>query len=769
MGRVIVVDNPLDLSQRSEYQHTGPFVDFLVQHYPNGFGGPHVASLNLKCFAVADYDTPLGDDDVVVLAINPADPGTIVGLGMLFINYIAPALIGMVVSTALNFAVNKLFGPKGSKPNTPSATDSAGASPTYTLGTPTNVARIGQPIPVAYGRNLIVPDLASSPYRFFSTNNEYVALLFCLGMGEYEVHDVLVGDTSVWALAPGVMADLRIWGPWVHGQQFGIMQDTIGWGSGFRENMYTSPEVSDQELIAITSGGAAPEPRTYAGTGTLYNGDSGNQGSFSLDSEAPYNMAGPPAGSDLWMRVTNSGANDGTYQVGLFTQDPTNIAGASAGPKFGQITGGRYWPVDNASASIELSYDSSFSDVTGSYTGPGTKIGPFNVGGHEVLTDIIYCDVTLPALYATDTTTGDLVPMGVGVLFVSESMDENGNVQAQSGQYYHHFEAATRSVIRQTLAWEVPYGRHRVWARRETAKGPATTESSVYWVGLRGNMRNPFLSDTNNLTYEHTTLITVIARASEGLASDALSRFSVDCTRKLELADGSKWVTRNPAAAFRDAFTNPRYGGGRPETELDSATLDTLGSEWNDVKFFDAVFDQPATLWEALGLILQMQHAAPTLLGSVVSIVEDTNVTTGTFALNEDNIKSLTMTYLFSDGEEPDGVEGEYRDPQDNAALYVCWPTAAVNPEAITLWGCRDYNTALAYVKQRWNQLVYRRKLIHLETELEGHVLAIGAPVTVKHPLMGPDPVLCVVQAVTPQEEFSVSVDLHVHQPEVYA
>ena len=70
MGKIIVVDNPLDLSQRAEYQHAGPFIDFLLERYPSGFGGPHVASLNLKCFAVADYDTPMGDDDVVVLAIK---------------------------------------------------------------------------------------------------------------------------------------------------------------------------------------------------------------------------------------------------------------------------------------------------------------------------------------------------------------------------------------------------------------------------------------------------------------------------------------------------------------------------------------------------------------------------------------------------------------------------------------------------------------------------------------------------------------------------
>lgn len=760
MGRIVVLDNPLDPKAAREYSHSGPYIDFLVDRYPEGFPGAHVTAFNLDHLRVEDYDKVVGPDDTVVLGLHPG----IFGLGPIMAAVVT-ALIGAVVSVALNFVINKFFGPKGTKPKDP--VSSSEDSPSYSLNTPTNVARIGQPIPVAYGRNLIVPDLASTPYKFFSNNNEYIALMFCLGMGEYEVHEVLVGDTPVATLAPGVIPDLRVWSPWDHGQMFGYLQDTIGWSSGFRENMYVSPEVSDQELIAVATGATQTEPRTYTGTGTLYNAEGATQGSFVLDTEAPTNMIGPPAGTNLWVRVSNSGSNDGVYQVVSFWPDPGVVA-QTLGPKYGQIQGGVYWEVPNATATIELSYDSSFSDID-SYTGPGTKIGPFNVGGREVLTDIIYCDVTLPALYSTDTTDGSLLPYGVGILFRSELLDENDNVISQSGEIYHHFEAATRSPIKQTLAWAVPYGRHRVWGRRETFKGTTITESSVYWVGLRGNSGNPFLTATNNLTYEHTTLITVIAKASEGLASDALSRFSVDCTRKLELADGSKWVTRNPAAAFRDAFTNTRYGGGRPEAELDSATLDALGAEWDQVKFFDAVFDQPSTLWEVLGLILQMQHAAPTMIGSVVSIVEDVNHSVGTFALTEDTITNLSMTYLFSDGDEPDGVEGEYRDPRDNAALYVCWPTAAVNPEAVTLWGCRDYNTALAYVQQRWNQLVYRRRLIHLETELEGHVLVVGQPVTVRHPLLGDDPVLCVVNAVSPKEEFSVSVDLHIHQPEVYA
>jgi hypothetical protein len=129
----------------------------------------------------------------------------------------------------------------------------------------------------------------------------------------------------------------------------------------------------------------------------------------------------------------------------------------------------------------------------------------------------------------------------------------------------------------------------------------------------------------------------------------------------------------------------------------------------------------------------------------------------------------LSLGFLTSDGEEPDGVEGAYRDPDDNAELFAVYPPYASDPETVQLYGCRTYAEALAYVRQRWLQLCLRRRLVTLEAELEGHVVVVGTPVHITHPLLGDEPVLCIVNSVTVKDEFTCTIELHIHEPGVFA
>jgi hypothetical protein len=73
----------------------------------------------------------------------------------------------------------------------------AGASPTYTIGAQSNQARLGQPIPVMYGRHRFYPDYAATPYAYFSGSNQYLNQLYCLGQGEYDIERILIGDADI--------------------------------------------------------------------------------------------------------------------------------------------------------------------------------------------------------------------------------------------------------------------------------------------------------------------------------------------------------------------------------------------------------------------------------------------------------------------------------------------------------------------------------------------------------------------------------------------
>lgn len=78
--------------------------------------------------------------------------------------------------------------------NTPSP------SPTYDLALSGNSARIGQSIPVLYGRHLLIPDFAAQPYHEYDNSNgdQYYYALLCLGqLDKFTLESVMIDDTDL--------------------------------------------------------------------------------------------------------------------------------------------------------------------------------------------------------------------------------------------------------------------------------------------------------------------------------------------------------------------------------------------------------------------------------------------------------------------------------------------------------------------------------------------------------------------------------------------
>ena len=110
-----------------------------------------------------------------------------------------------------------------------------GPSPTYSLNAQQNRARLGEPIPELFGQHIIYPDLAAAPYAEFESggggsfisssttmrlgdsfsgsargaqsstvsapaaaDKQIINELFCLGMGDFDIHQIRVADTVVW-------------------------------------------------------------------------------------------------------------------------------------------------------------------------------------------------------------------------------------------------------------------------------------------------------------------------------------------------------------------------------------------------------------------------------------------------------------------------------------------------------------------------------------------------------------------------------------------
>ena len=106
-------------------------------------------------------------------------------------------------------------------------------SPTYSLQAQGNEARLGNPIPVIYGRHLIYPDFASQPYYRYIDNEQYVYQLHCVGQGEYDVEQIRIEDTPISSFEEITCQVIRP-----------SEKNTL-----FDEDVITSAEVAGQELL----------------------------------------------------------------------------------------------------------------------------------------------------------------------------------------------------------------------------------------------------------------------------------------------------------------------------------------------------------------------------------------------------------------------------------------------------------------------------------------------------------------------------------------
>ena len=106
-------------------------------------------------------------------------------------------------------------------------------SPTYSMQAQGNEARLGNPIPVIYGRHLIYPDFASQPYYGYINDEQYVYQVHCIGQGEYDIEQIRIEDTPISSfkeityqiIPPGNKNNL------------------------FRDDVVTSAEIAGQELL----------------------------------------------------------------------------------------------------------------------------------------------------------------------------------------------------------------------------------------------------------------------------------------------------------------------------------------------------------------------------------------------------------------------------------------------------------------------------------------------------------------------------------------
>jgi hypothetical protein len=116
------------------------------------------------------------------------------------------ALVAGLATAAIGIGgsllINALVAPKQGATNAPDATQDQ----IYTAAAQGNVARLGQPLPVWYGRVKRFPDFAATPWGEFVGNDQYLNVLLSVSMGSVSYEALYLDDTVLWDPVNGISA-----------------------------------------------------------------------------------------------------------------------------------------------------------------------------------------------------------------------------------------------------------------------------------------------------------------------------------------------------------------------------------------------------------------------------------------------------------------------------------------------------------------------------------------------------------------------------------
>lgn len=177
---------------------------------------------------------------VLTIAVMVAAPyaGAALGASMGITSAVGVSLLTAGVALAGSVLVNALIPP----PMPSSAISNYNAtspSPTYSIQAQGNQARLGEPIPVVYGRHVIYPDFGATPYSEFAGNEQYLYQLHVIGQGEYDIEQIRIEDTPITSFQE-------------------ITYEIVPPGGTvtlLNTDVVTAAEIAGQELLALGDGG----------------------------------------------------------------------------------------------------------------------------------------------------------------------------------------------------------------------------------------------------------------------------------------------------------------------------------------------------------------------------------------------------------------------------------------------------------------------------------------------------------------------------------
>jgi sulfur carrier protein ThiS len=182
-GTVAHFHNALDTSQRTVFR--APMCATLQDSAPRTHL-PTVCQLNGEFVLAEDWEhIELEEGDHAAFFMLPQGGGgdassvqVVLGIVLVVVGVVVPGVQGLIGAGAALLVSGLMPAPE----TVPITAPQPGTepSPTYSLNLSGNSARLGQAIPVLYGRHIITPDFAANAYTEFDANgDQFYNALFC--------------------------------------------------------------------------------------------------------------------------------------------------------------------------------------------------------------------------------------------------------------------------------------------------------------------------------------------------------------------------------------------------------------------------------------------------------------------------------------------------------------------------------------------------------------------------------------------------------------
>jgi hypothetical protein len=610
-GTVVHSFNPLDPSQRRVFTASqGATLETLKPVTTL----PTVCVVNGEAILAQDWwQVELLEGDVAVYTMLPQGGGgggsiqAVLGIVLIIVGVVVPGAQNLIWAGAAVLLSGLMPVPEMRAIAAPLGSSEA-PSPTYNIQLSGNQARLGQAIPVVYGRHLIMPDFAGNPYTEFNneTDDQIYYALMCVGvMDKFTIESITIDDTVL--------------------DHF--VEVTTQW---------IGPQFSD--TLTLVDPGVVNAPEI--------------------------------AGQDMLL---------------------------------------------------------------------GTVVGPFAACGPGMQAHKLSIDVVMPKGLYFATDTGTLDPKTAEYMFEARRINDAG---AAGGAWIllgvETITLAQNSAVRRTYNYTVPPARYEVRGQRiDVRDDNARAGHDVQWAGLRAylNIATPLEPSANFLALK--------IRATAQLSGLSQRRIAVIVRRwlpKWDIVTGwsAPIETRSIAWVLADILRNPYYGPAVPDSRIDLKTLYELDQVWEARgDHFNGVFDRRITVWQALTIVARCGRARPVMRGSVFTFVRDDLQTLPVALFNSRNIQrgSFKADYTVVMEDTPDGLEVEFFNETIWATDYVTMPIpgvdAPVSPARISLQGITELRQVQRECAYMVADMAYRPARFSFETELEGHLPAMGDLVAV--------------------------------------